>query len=328
MTQISIIVPMYKVEKYITNCLKSIQCQTFTDFECLCIDDGSPDNSGALAEAFAATDKRFRVIHTENDGLSVARNLGVQQTTAPYVMFLDSDDYIHPQMVSFLFTALQKYKTPVVACTLQHTTELYQPIEPTETFDALPITVFDDPLRAFCQKKIKTSVLPRLYERTFLEQIPFIKGIYFEDVPFTTVCLHKLKSLPVLQAPMYYYYRKSDSIMRSPFSTQKIDSYVTLIRHLHTYFTQNAPDKLPMVQADILNQRIKTMLNQIIRKQSDKTKQETLLSYAKQPLRALYEERIISFQKLKWKHRLALMALLRCSPKRAHRICRLAMMLP
>ncbi len=328
MTQISVIVPMYGVEKYIAGCLQSIQNQTFGDFECVCVDDGSPDKSGEIAAEFAAKDKRFKVVRQKNGGLSAARNTGVKNSTAPYVFFLDSDDYIHPQTLDFLFKAIQKYNTPVVSCTLQNTTETFHPIEPTLIFDNVSVNVIDNPLKAFCNKQIPTAVWTRLYERSFVEKIPFVEGIYFEDIPFTTVCLDKLQSLPVLNAPLYYYFRQSNSIMRSAFSSQKVDSYDILIRHLNTYFTQNAPEKIPLVRARVFNQRVKMMLNQCIRKQKNKTAQVQLFGYAQEKVKSLFDDGIISLDGLKLKHKLAIYILLNYSASAACRFYRFATKLP
>lgn len=94
MPKISIIVPVYKVEQYIRECLDSIKNQTFTDWECLLIDDGSPDNSGKICDVYAQADARFRVFHVENGGVSRARNIGLDNMMGEWVMFVDSDDAI------------------------------------------------------------------------------------------------------------------------------------------------------------------------------------------------------------------------------------------
>ena len=91
---ISIIVPVYNVEKYLERCLNSIKNQTFSDWECILIDDGSPDNSGKICDDYAARDKRIMVKHQKNGGVSKARNIGLGSATGEYVTFLDSDDWL------------------------------------------------------------------------------------------------------------------------------------------------------------------------------------------------------------------------------------------
>ncbi len=103
--KISIIVPVYKVEQYLRCCLDSIVAQTFTDWECILIDDGSPDNSGAICDEYAEKDKRFRVIHQENKGVSTARNNGLVVARSEWITFVDGDDYIDSDYLSLLYSA-------------------------------------------------------------------------------------------------------------------------------------------------------------------------------------------------------------------------------
>ena len=96
--KISIIVPVYKVEKYLRRCLDSIVAQTFTDWECILIDDGSPDNSGKICDEYAQKDGRFKVVHQENQGVSAARNMGLDEAKGEWIGFVDSDDWIDSEM--------------------------------------------------------------------------------------------------------------------------------------------------------------------------------------------------------------------------------------
>ncbi|EME8139564.1 glycosyltransferase, partial [Enterococcus faecium] len=102
MCEISIIVPIYNVEQYLRKCVDSILAQTFTDFEVILVDDGSPDNSGAICDEYAKLDSRVRVIHKENGGLSDARNAGIEIAKGKYLGFVDSDDFIDKDMYEIL----------------------------------------------------------------------------------------------------------------------------------------------------------------------------------------------------------------------------------
>ena len=110
MAEVSIIVPVYQVEKYIRQCVDSILAQTFTDFELILVDDGSKDQSGQICDEYARMDTRVKVIHKENGGLSDARNTGMDQASGKYFMFVDSDDYIAPTMLvaKFFFLSFSK----------------------------------------------------------------------------------------------------------------------------------------------------------------------------------------------------------------------------
>ena len=113
---LSIIVPVYKVENYLPKCMDSILAQTFTDFELILVDDGSPDNCPALCDAAAAKDARIRVIHQKNGGLSAARNAGLDAARGAWIGFVDSDDYIAPEMYEALYQAVQSTGADLALC--------------------------------------------------------------------------------------------------------------------------------------------------------------------------------------------------------------------
>ena len=113
---ISIIVPVYKVEKYLEKCVKSILKQTYTNLEIILVDDGSPDKCGQLCDELAKTDDRIIVFHKENGGLSDARNYGVERANGEYIGFVDSDDYIHECMYKELYEAIKKSGTSIAEC--------------------------------------------------------------------------------------------------------------------------------------------------------------------------------------------------------------------
>ena len=101
--KISVIIPVYNVEEYLPVCLDSVLAQTFSDFEAVCVNDGSPDNSAAILEKYAKKDARIKVVSRPNGGLSAARNTGLENACGEYIYFLDSDDYIHPQLLEILY---------------------------------------------------------------------------------------------------------------------------------------------------------------------------------------------------------------------------------
>ncbi len=114
--KISVIVPVYKVEKYLPECIDSILAQTFTDFELILVDDGSPDNSGKICDDYAARDSRIRVFHKENGGVSSARNLGIKNAQSDYIAFLDSDDWWKPEFLEKMLALAQKYPPAGCCC--------------------------------------------------------------------------------------------------------------------------------------------------------------------------------------------------------------------
>ena len=124
MPKISVIVPVYNVEKYLRRCLESIKNQTFTDWQAICVNDGSPDNSAQILQEFANADARFVIVNKENGGLSDARNVGMQYATGDYVLFVDSDDFIHPQTLEIAYSLALQNETDIVSFTYDR---IYRP---------------------------------------------------------------------------------------------------------------------------------------------------------------------------------------------------------
>ena len=116
---ISIVIPVYKVEKYLEKCIESIINQTYKNLEIIIVDDGSPDNCPQMCDEFAKSDKRIKVIHKENGGLSDARNAGIDIATGKYITFVDSDDYITNDYVEYMYNLIKKYNTKIATCETQ-----------------------------------------------------------------------------------------------------------------------------------------------------------------------------------------------------------------
>ena len=117
MPAISVIIPIYNVEKYLRRCLDSVLNQTFSDWQAICVNDGSPDNSAAILSEYAAKDSRFKIVNKENGGLSDARNAGMQHATGDYILYLDSDDFIHPQTMEIAYYLAQRDGADIVSFT-------------------------------------------------------------------------------------------------------------------------------------------------------------------------------------------------------------------
>ena len=120
MANISVIVPVYKVEQFLSRCVDSILAQTYPDFEVILVDDGSPDNCGEICDGYARTDSRIHVIHQENGGLSAARNSGIDWTfensDSRWLAFVDSDDWVHPDFLKVLYETAEQTLCKISAC--------------------------------------------------------------------------------------------------------------------------------------------------------------------------------------------------------------------
>lgn len=149
MTKISVVVPIYNVEKYLDKCIESILGQTFSDFELILVDDGSPDRCPQMCDDWAEKDERIRVIHKENGGVVDARNRGIAQAIGEYTAFVDSDDWVEPEFLQTLYCEITKQNADMVQCA-------YQRVSPGEvrTFSGEPITLD--------REKIETLLLPEI----------------------------------------------------------------------------------------------------------------------------------------------------------------------
>lgn len=268
MSKISVIIPMYKVEKYLKRCLDSVQNQTFTDWQAILVDDGSPDNSGKIAEEYAAYDKRFVVVHKENGGLSDARNVGMQYADGQYIMFLDSDDFIHPQTMEIAFGVAVKNKADVVSFSydrlyrprlmLRHVlhldTDNVVPFGIRKKYDLTKIpmrtsdNVFDFATERTHNKNNQNrkwlikhcQVWKNLYKKSLIKDVPFIKGIVFEDFPWWSVVMLKRPRVTVVPLPLYYYIPNFGGIVLSAKQLKIIKSLCVGIKESFELYSQYA----------------------------------------------------------------------------------------
>ena len=209
---LSIIVPVYKVENYLQKCIDSILAQTFTDFELILVDDGSPDNCPALCDAAAAKDARIRVLHQKNGGLSAARNAGLDVARCEWIGFVDSDDYIAPEMYETLYKAVQSTGADLALCDYVKVDETGALC--TQTHVAVPQKSLTG--RELLQKAYWTTVqiaCNKLYHRTIFAQLRYPVGKLNEDFfVIPEICLNTQKAV-VVPDVLYYYVQRGDSIM-------------------------------------------------------------------------------------------------------------------
>lgn len=209
MPKISVIVPVYKVEKYLRRCLDSILAQTYADWECLLIDDGSPDNSGAICDEYARRDERFRVFHVKNGGVSRARNIGLDNMTGEWVTFIDSDDWIDPDNLETSMSAIVRDNLDILQYSY-HMTDEKDRIVGTQMFN-LPVMSSGEFVRAdhysVCVGGgyIVKSLIDRLHLR-FNEQIHLA-----EDQLFMMEAISNARRIGQTDKVFYHYFQNTTS---------------------------------------------------------------------------------------------------------------------
>lgn len=221
---ISVIVPVYKVEPYLDRCVRSIVEQTYTDLEIILVDDGSPDNCPAICDAWAERDSRVKVIHKQNGGLSDARNAGMDIATGEYIGFVDSDDWIAPEMYQILYNMLQRDQSDIAACGIKM---FWEDDTPPRMLTPAGQKVLDreSAMSAIVEEReLKQPVWYKLYRHEIISSIRFPVGKYHEDVFWSYQAVGAAQRVSVTDIPCYFYMQRSGSIMGEGFSLRRLDA--------------------------------------------------------------------------------------------------------
>lgn len=247
MNKISIIIPVYQVEKYIKRCLDSILSQTYSNLEIILIDDGSRDMSGKICDEYAVKDSRIKVIHQDNAGVSVARNKGLDICTGDYITFVDSDDFLEPFMYEKMMEKVTEYNCDVVMCDCVKDDGVMQ----------IPYT---HNIRAgfYDYDQLKEEYYPHLlmmenveypatisnclilFRREVASSIRYIEGVrYSEDLLFGAQLLYNAKSFYYMKGEFYYHYWMNSDSASHTFKEDKWEDYKVLYKKSSKLFRQN-----------------------------------------------------------------------------------------
>lgn len=222
---VSVVVPIYKVELYLRRCVDSILNQTYTHLEIILVNDGSPDQCGDIADSYALKDNRVRVIHKHNGGLSDARNAGMQVVTGDYTMFVDSDDWLEKTMIEELVDKSIHYKAEVVQSAFYYAYDDYLQLDTRYFSDKDDPVVLNNKQLMYelvINEKIKNFAWGKLYQTSLIKDIPFRKGVLFEDVFWAHHVMHRVNTYVIIHLPLLYYYQRNDSIVAS-YSPKNLD---------------------------------------------------------------------------------------------------------
>lgn len=219
---ISIIIPVYNVEKYMDNCIESVLKQSYNNIEIILIDDGSTDKSGEKCNQYLTIDKRIKVIHKKNGGLSDARNAGIQYASGDYIMFIDSDDIVDHGIVEHLYRILIDTKADISICDVVHCTTNTKICYKDET--EIVIYSADDAIcEMLYQKSFLVTACAKLYKKALFEEIKFPTGIIYEDSATIYKIFDKSKRIVYSNAKLYGYIHHEDSITTKKFSIRDCD---------------------------------------------------------------------------------------------------------
>ena len=221
--KVSIIVPIYKVEKYLEKCIDSILNQTYKNLEIILVDDGSPDKCPKICDDYAKKDERIKVIHKKNGGLSDARNFGIDIATGDYISFIDSDDFISKDYVEYLLNLIIKYDADIsIILPLKfkddNRIKIKQKsakIKVYNAYKALEVMLY--------QKEFDNAAWGKLYSKKIIKGIKFPKGKLYEDIGTTYKYILKSNKVVYSNAIKYFYIKRNDSIMGSDFKSKELD---------------------------------------------------------------------------------------------------------
>lgn len=220
--KISVVLPVYKVEKYLNRSVQAVCNQTYENLEIILVDDGSPDNCPIICDEWKEKDKRIVVIHKENGGLSDARNVGTLHATGEYITFVDPDDNVTSTYVEYLYELIKKYNTKMALCThtvcFENGKKLVYGDESDECLDAEKCLE-----RMLYHDVIDTSAWAKLYETRMAKNILYPKGKLFEDIGTTYRFFIESGRIACGYKSQYFYMIRKNSIVSGDFNPHKLD---------------------------------------------------------------------------------------------------------
>ncbi len=241
--RISVIIPVYKVEKYLDECVRSVLNQTYKNLEIILVDDGSPDACPQMCDEYAKTDDRVIVIHKKNGGLSSARNSGISIATGDYLFFLDSDDYISNDLMETLVHVSLNNNAEIVACRFTSETENLNHSAQFETYIYSSKKALKNILK---EKSLTTSAWGKLYKSELFENIRYPEGKIYEDLGTVYKILDLVEKVVLVDSRKYYYRCNPESITQVAVSRKQLD-YYDIISELKEYIKEKYPKFLRLV---------------------------------------------------------------------------------
>lgn len=236
---VSVVVPVYNVEKYLSRCVDSILRQTYNNLQIILVDDGSNDKSAVICNEYAKKDTRILVIHKNNGGLSDARNVGIDNAKGDYICFIDSDDFVRETYVEDLLNAILKYEADIAMCLFEKGTDYYFKHD-FENFLPMEIELTNlVALDKLYDKKLGINMViacNKIYNIRLFDNIRFPFGKIHEDEFTIPKLLYKSKKIIIISKYNYYYYQSLNSITRSSFNFNKLDAIEAFIERANFFY--------------------------------------------------------------------------------------------
>lgn len=242
---ISLVIPVYNVEKYLNKCVDSALAQTYQNFEIILIDDGSTDNSGNICDEYAAKDNRITVYHKTNGGLSSARNFGVQHANGNLIAFLDSDDYVSDIYLEYMYELMEKYDADMVrTCYVMSYSDRSANPPKLEWKEMVFDTV--EALKQICYTSL--SAVASLYKKEIVLRHPYPEGRLYEDMATTYRIVGECQRIVFSDRPTYFYVQRNSSIMHRKIDRKNYDIFWAAQEQLK-YIQENYPSAVTAAES-------------------------------------------------------------------------------
>lgn len=248
---VTIIVPVYNVEKYLERCLNSIIKQSYSNLEIILIDDGSTDNSGKICDEFQNIDKRIHTIHKKNGGLSSARNTGMDKAHGIYITFIDSDDWIDERFIELMVSEMENTGSDIVQCGYKRINSSGKITYETNLKKQYLVTKKDILDAFFITGNFQTMACAKLYKNSFINDYRFMVGKNNEDTILMADIMDDLSQISIIHNNLYNYFYNPESITNTRLNTTKIEQAYYSAYYMLKKCENNYPDYAPYMLFNI-----------------------------------------------------------------------------
>ena len=292
--------PVYNTSQYLRRSIESVLNQTFKDFELICINDGSTDNSLEILQEYATTDPRIKIINQENKGLSGARNSALEIAQGEYIAFIDSDDFYATDFLDILYKTQKETNLDIVGCNFQKIKTSKDTIKPHKGISS---KIYPNALKVLLHPKnfIHFNVWNKLYTKAIIGNIKFVPNMYYEDWVFNCQVFLHANGFAWIDEKLYGYNISDKSIMRSSYNEKKIEDYAQGINEVYKYFSNKAPNLWLQVKKSRISRTVKMMMNSALR-----SKKAELITKTKQVLQELRQRGLITYHGLSTQNKIKL----------------------
>ena len=295
---ISVIIPVYKVEKYLKRCIDSVINQTYKNLEIILVDDGSPDNCPKICDDYSKKDKRIKVIHKKNGGLSDARNKGIEKANGDYISFIDSDDYVELNYIDFLYKILKENNADISMG--KQYVRYPNKILNTGSNNNYVLNSHDALEKMLYGEDFDVSAWAKLYKKELFKGIRYPKGRLFEDSATTYKLIDKAKTIVLKSIPIYNYIIRDDSITNETFNEKKFD-LITSTNEMCKYINKKYKDLDKACDRRMMYAYLSTLTQLIKCKKIDKEYKERIMKYIKK-----YRKKVLKDKRIPKRDRIAL----------------------